>query len=352
VNRSAQVRFYLPAPELVKRVPKTIDDYWSWINDAIAKYPARLGRNNKNCLWAGPYNWTIQTYLYLRASGFACELTAEIPEHGIIVVHTDMVRPSYKPTPAQFIVELKPDRALGSAYAHYVIVQNRHDPIRNGLNRLIVNSAAVNYWPQPGLLPREPGRGDRFENVCYMGNPEQFIEPEVLAPQLRRLGLTLKLVPRKDWHDYREVDAVLAVRGPEKPRPPGAKSAIYSVQRKPATKLYNAWRAGVPAILSPDVAFEDLRRSDLDFLEARNVAEIVESVRRLQGDPGLRQSMVRNGRVRGEEFTPEKIASEWIGLLEREIIPSYLEWTQSGLRRRSFFFCRHLARRFQPRVLS
>jgi hypothetical protein len=352
VNRPAQVYFYLPAPELVKRVPKTIDDYWPWINDAIAKYPATLGRNNKNCLWAGPYNWTIQTYLYLSASGFPCDLTASIPEQGIIVVHTDMVRPSYKPKPAQFIVEMKPDRALGSAYTQYVIVQNRHDPIRNGLNRLIVNSAAVNYWPQPGLLPRDPGRGDRFENVCYMGNPEQFIEPEVLASQMQGLGLTLKLVPRKDWHDYRDVDAVVAVRGPEKSRPAAAKSAIYSVRRKPATKLYNAWRAGVPAILSPDVAFEDIRRSELDFLEARSIPEIVQVLRRLQADTALRQSMVRNGRVRGEEFTPEKIAQEWIGLLEHEIIPSYLGWTQSGLRRRSFFFCRRLARRFQPRLLS
>jgi hypothetical protein len=185
-----------------------------------------------------------------------------------------------------------------------------------------------------------------------MGNPEQFIEPEVLAPQIRQLGLALKLVPRKDWHDYREVDAVLAVRGPEKPRPAGAKSAIYSLQRKPATKLYNAWRAGVPAILSPDVAYEDLRRSEFDFLEASNVPEIIGSLRRLQADTALRQAMVRSGRARGEEFTPEKIAQEWIELLQHEIIPSYWGWTRSGLRRRSFFLCRRLARRFQPRLLS
>jgi hypothetical protein len=185
-----------------------------------------------------------------------------------------------------------------------------------------------------------------------MGNPEQFIAPEVLGPQMRQLGLTLKLVPRKDWHDYRDVDAVLAVRGPQRPRPVAAKSAIYALERKPATKLYNAWRAGVPAILSPDVAFEDLRRSELDFLEARTIPEIMDGLRRLQADPGLRQAMVGNGRVRGEEFKPEKIAREWIGLLQNEIIPNYLGWTRSGLRRRSFFFCRSLARRFQPAILS
>jgi hypothetical protein len=96
-----------------------------------------------------------------------------------------------------------------------------------------------------------------------------------------------------DWPDFRTVDAVLAVRPAACPRR----------DSKPATKLCNAWLAGVPALLSPEVAYRELRRSPLDYLEVAGPEEAKGAVDRLLAEPGLYQRMVANGRERAAEVT-------------------------------------------------
>ena len=104
-------------------------------------------------------------------------------------------------------------------------------------------------WPQTGLRPRDPARGERFENIAYYGLPER------LAPQLRSqdferrmqsLGFRFRVVERNCWDDYRETDAVLAVRS----------FAQLPFDKFPPSKLYNSWFAGVPALLgaNPPIA--------------------------------------------------------------------------------------------------
>ena len=334
------VYFYIPSPELVRSAPDAIGDYWGWIDKAINEAPVVRPRDQRLTTWAGPYNWTIQTCLYLKAFGFDCALTASLPDKGIILGHSDFLPNSFKPSFQQFIVEIKPDRILGCAYANFVIVQNKHDPLRRGIGRLLINSAFVNYWPQPDLRPRDESRGDRFENICFMGNPEQFLKsPEQLALELSKLGLNWEMIPRKRWHDYSSVDAVVAVRAPQGSN----KGPHYSSNRKPATKLYNSWLAGVPAILSPEMAYQELRKTDLDFLEARDIPEILRAIKRLIREPQLRRSMAENGRIRGQEFSPVNIVEEWIGVLKDEIFPRYLRWSRSLHRRTGFYLVRNYA---------
>src|SRR5436309_1927650 len=67
---------------------------------------------------------------------------------------------------------------------------------------------------------------------------------------------------------------------------------------KPASKLVNAWLAGVPALLGPEIAYRELRRSELDYCEVSSLAEAQAAVDRLLGDPGLYNAMVENGRAR------------------------------------------------------
>jgi len=117
------------------------------------------------------------------------------------------------------------------------------------------------------------------------------------------------------------VDAVLAVRPAACPRR----------DSKPATKLYNAWLAGVPALLSPDVAFRELRRSPLDYLEAAGPAEAKSGVRRLLAEPDLYRRMVANGRARAAEFSAGAVLARWFELLE-EILPVRLARRSGGVR--------------------
>ena len=117
-----------------------------------------------------------------------------------------------------------------------------------------------------------------------------------------------------NWHDYSDIDIVLAIR------PKGRRShEINGWTTKPASKLINAWHAGVPSILSPDYAFMSERRSRLDFLVADSPAKAREALILLKENPNLYSDMVENGFERAKDFTVEEISSKWRNFLEDEI---------------------------------
>lgn len=106
---------------------------------------------------------------------------------------------------------------------------------------------------------------------------------------LRQRGSASSAVSR-EWHDYQHVDAVLAIRD----CPP------VVLATKPASKLINAWKAGVPALLGPEPAW-GIAYSPLDFLEAAS-AEPCWTPRRLQQESGLYRRMTEHGAKRAQAF--------------------------------------------------
>ena len=71
----------------------------------------------------------------------------------------------------------------------------------------------------------------------------------------------------------------------------------------------------MPAVLGPEYAYRELRRSDLDYLEISEPDEAKDAVLRLREDTRLYSAMVENGRRRAREFTAEKILARWAVLL-------------------------------------
>jgi hypothetical protein len=342
-----EISFYVPSAELVRSVPSSIDDYWPWITALARVSPVELPDGRGRCTWLGPYDWTVQTFVRLRHEGVRCELTATLPDRGVIVAHGDFLPAALRPTARQFIVEIKPDRLLQCPFANFAIVQNRHDPMRRGLAGLLVPSALIAFWPQPGLIPRDAGRGDRFENIGYLGSPGQFLErADILEREVAKLGLRWRIATPDRWHDYSEIDAVVAVRPLDTTAARQKATAHFlDPSRKPASKLINGWRAGVPVIHSPEVACRELRRSDLDYVEARTIPDVVAQLTRLQADVHLRRAMAENARRRGAEFDPCVNSRAWMAALQREIIPRYRAWSASPLRRRWWYWSRPMLRR-------
>lgn len=121
--------------------------------------------------------------------------------------------------------------------------------------------------------------------------------------------------------------------------------------RKPATKLYNAWLAGVPAILSPDPAYQDLRRSEHDYLEAKTSDEIILQLKRLMDSPDLRHAMHANALSRAPYFDWKNNAERWLDLINLEIAPRYARWRRSRFRRKAFLAARHFASQNFPQLL-
>ncbi len=85
--------------------------------------------------------------------------------------------------------------------------------------------------------------------------------------------------------------------------------------------MYNAWLAGVPALLGPERAYRALRRSELDYIEVGGCDEAEAAIKRLRADPHLYQQMIDNGRKRAEEFTVRRITEHWKALL-LDILPA------------------------------
>lgn len=232
--------------------------------------------------------------------------------------------------PACFCVAARAD-GHRPVLAHHVIEQNRRRAARR-------DTAYVPIWPQPGLIPRDAARGARFETVAFKGsvvNLATGMRGADFAGRLAAEGLSFR-VDRRDsdprgrrfMHDYREVDAVLAVRD----------LTLGDYFQKPASKLVNAWSAGVPAVLGPEPAYREERRIGLDYVEVRSAEEAVAALVRLRDDPGLRARMARNGRFRARAFTREAVLARWLEVLNGPVRARFERWQAQGAARRRLRF--------------
>lgn len=304
---SPNIVFYLPQPFWPNTWPKHVNDDWPGFRLEI-------------------YAWTLQTYLRLKESGFACELSQQIPDEGIVLFHSSVLQgASLKPGHRQLFICLKADTP-SYVHAQLHIVQN---PVETSPRRVFMP-----HWPQPGLLPRDAEREDRFETVAFIGRRNSLdleFQSHIWQERLAQLGLQWWLIDDSEnddesfhsqWHDYREIDAIVAVRSLD----PRTHWQTQNFCNKSAMKLYNAWLAGVPAILGSDSAYWAERQHSFDYLEAHSLCQVLEQLTRLRDDANLRQAMVSHGYQRALAYTPQAITQRWVSLLNRVAVPAYEHW--------------------------
>jgi hypothetical protein len=266
---------------------------------------------------AGNYIWTVKTYGYLSKLGFPCHLTHELPDEGIIVTHREFFTNAMIPNRRQLFVCVVADFRR-HPFSQLHIVQNPRDPLLTRASPAWP-AAFMPHWPETGLIPRDPARGDSFVNVSYFGLPTrlapQLRRPE-FATRLREHGFNFRIVGRDRWNDYGDTDAVLAVRS----------FAPVSWHKFPPTKLYNSWIAGVPALLGGESAYQAERRSEYDFFEVRSAEDVLQTLLRLRGDPRLRAAVARNCAERAAGVDPMRIAETWADFLSRIAVPAWQGW--------------------------
>lgn len=265
----------------------------------------------------GVYVWILQTFLRLHAAGAPVRLVETPPAAGVVVTHAahfDRVL-SEAPSPADLIIVVAQSDRAPQPLADFAVVQNASSADRYGF--------FIPSWLQPGLVPRARERGTRVENVAYAGSIRE-LDPDLASPAwaevLRARGLNWdtrtitfsgndQFYQQLRWNDYASTDVLVALRPP----------ASWDARPKPAAKLQNAWAAGVPAILSPETPYREVRRSSLDFIEARSSAEALEAIDRLRADSQLYAAMVQNGLERAREFAPDRLVERWQEVLWQEI---------------------------------
>jgi hypothetical protein len=248
--------------------------------------------------------WIVQSYLLLRApleaAGYRVVFGARYPRHAIGIAHWDDLNAYFNGAHRARMIGVRADRSpLYSC--ERVIVQNDNPAAREA-------ERYVAHWPQPGLVARDPARATRIETLAYFGRLARlprWLRSAEFSRRLGALGVELRL-SESAWNDYHDVDLAIAARA----------EGASMLELKPATKLTNAWLAGVPALLGDEPAFRRLRRDPLDYLAIAGADDVIDSIARLKADPATYRAMVGNGAERGAEFTRDAVTRRWLEVID------------------------------------
>ncbi|ASC71572.1 hypothetical protein XM38_025240 [Halomicronema hongdechloris C2206] len=310
------------------RLKAAIDEAASLPADDLVDYLYEALR-----LWSPEYrsgigtetlNWPIQTYVQLMKRGLNVELTRSYVPGQICVAVYEQLSPK-RLSFNSFVVACQHDRGRPELCNHR-IVQNQLNVVDARVDHF------VPHWPQPNIIPRDRNRGCQLDTLVYKGRSQHLAAPfrqEEFVTALHGLGIQLETSDEnaqdlkqawKDWHDYSQTDAVLAVRE--------SKPLLLSV--KPASKLVNAWLAGCPALLGPEPAYQQLRRSKLDYIEVHSSEEAIAALRRLKEEPGYYQAMVENGWQRVRDYDADGVAKCWREILAGPVVEGYERWRRQS----------------------
>jgi hypothetical protein len=266
----------------------------------------------------GPECWIAQTFIHLRRAGFPVTFAARPSPNDINVLHYDDL-PNWKKVPFwAFFVVVQADRAR-PVIADVRVVQNKLGIRDENRDRFIP------LWSQAGLLTRDATRGDQLTTLSYFGLDyylaAPFREPE-FREQLASLGVSFEPHFRPaEWSDYRDVDAVLAVRN----------VTSFDLTIKPATKLVNAWKAGVIPFLGPEPAYRQIGRPGVDYVEVSNVEDVLERLRWMRERPAEVARMREEGARAMAGYRDEVLVREWIELFQGTATPAFEEWRRQGM---------------------
>ena len=279
-------------------------------------------------------NWIYQTWLLLNEAGVACELATQMPSQGIVIALNSSLEVfcewNLPIPPPVFFVDIVTQNFVHPA-SHFHLVQNKKR------TRYLPDSLFVPHWPQPHLLPRDPTRGDLFENAYFVGQNYQCHQDifsfEWVQQVRRRTGLYVEMPPVECWHDYRTADVVIALRN-------FSRSGHFN---KPATKLYNAWHAGVPFVGGKESGYATEGKIGKNYLQANSASEMLTHLIRLKEDPTFRKQLVEQGREASKRVSTEAILHYW-KFLVLEKLPALAETfhQQSPRQRRNFLMKKKL----------
>ena len=268
--------------------------------------------------------WLFQTWAELSASVNAT-LVTELPSSGTIITLSNLLPSGFQASSNQFIATVVAD-FLPHPGAQLQIVQNAMHA------RRLPGSVFMPHWPQPNLIARNPSRGERFEKAAFFGDSSNLL-PELADPLFatrlqNEAGIRLEIRGAERWHDYSDVDLVLAIRDFSRARH----------LHKPATKLYNAWLACAPLIGGGDSAYAAEARAGSDYLSAHSVEECIRLVKQLRDNPALRDSIVKSGQKKSASRSRDAVRKLWRDFCSVELPQRVQQWEGKSRLGKSLFW--------------
>lgn len=278
--------------------------------DQLASLP-RLKVGQDYPYWVGGrFNWAAQSWLVLREFREGMTI-GTAPEAGRVNFAHGMVWRALGVRAGEFRLSVRADypRLFD---VDMEVLQNPVQPLPPG------RAIYLPYWPVPGLIPRDPDRGE-VRTIAYAGR----IGGKNLSRELLDGGLAsldFRVIEPDRWHDMSEVDVLLAVRSLDR----------ETHDDKPASKLWNAWRAGVPLVAGWDSAFSAVGRPGEDYLRCGSFDEVMVALDRLAGDPELYARIAAAGLARAGEVSHETIARQWLRALDGPVASAFAGWQARG----------------------
>lgn len=268
----------------------------------------------------GEYCWALQTYLILRdQADLNIKLSYALDPAAINLAHGNLLRILPKSSHC-FCVSLQADFPR-FPLAQFHIVQNK--------NQEHTDSAFLPLWPQVGQIGRAK-RGTEVKTVAYQG--EWFftdLDAEQMNVDLQAIGMEFRMLEQSDWMDLSDVDVLLGIRSFNK--------KLY--QRKPPSKLVNAWHAGIPFVGGWDSAFSQVGDPGEDYIRVSSSAEMFQALEQLKADPALYQSLVEAGNRKASAYTLEALALQWTAVLQDRILKTYSTWQSDRMKHIRFCAC-------------
>ena len=272
----------------------------------------------------GPWVWCVLTYVKLAERGkLPVRLSNEHADDCINLAHSDTLI-NLPGKHSQFIVCIQADYSR-RGWAQFHLVQNK--------NQVAADALFIPLWVHPGLLSRDANR-QGVKRIAYAGqtynnNLAGTAESweELLAPH----GVEFAAIANDAWHDLREVDVLVGVRSFD----------TKPYDKKPPSKLVNAWHAKIPFVGGYDSAYRQLGVPEENYLLAQNPQQIVEAIMRLRNDSALYEKLVRNGELKAAQYTDERIAELWETILTGPVQQRYQKWKS----RRKLESARFMAKR-------
>lgn len=267
---------------------------------------------NDNYL-SGAYTWILNTYNAFKSKGINCALATTIPKSGIIIFHKETIEDSFRPNIHQLLVCIEADWGRHS-FAPIHITQNPNQANKiNPIFKLFwpMRSYFVHHWPQPDLIPRNYSRNDRIKNLCFYGIQDN-LAPDLKSDDWRSFinsnNLQWHIIENPDkWNDYTETDIVLICRDFEG----------NPYHQKPATKLTNAWLAGVLPIHTPESAYmAEISNKSAASITVNTYEELKNNILNLTCDKTYYLQLLENAKKYSALYTKESITNEWIELID------------------------------------
>lgn len=268
--------------------------------------------------------WCSTTWAFMRMHGADASISTELRPDSINFIETGHFRlRTWRPN--AFIVNLRGDKHE-TLLANFIVDQN---PLR--IKEFQENRAWIYYWPQAGLIPRNEVRGNSVTNLSFKGaaiNLDEGFRSDDFIKSLKQIGVNFdfkkynnkKEYYKNSWLNYEESDLVIAVRN----------MTYADALGKPASKLVNAWRAGVPAILGPEPEFRRLRSDHLDYIEVTDPDQAVQAIRELKLNTDLYKKMRERCNERAKDFQFQNIVNMWFEILDGPILREFEKWKRQS----------------------